>query len=59
MDDLFYEFSSDETDLYCVVTDTLETCKKYSETDKIRLERSKLLSIRGVKFQKIGFTLKT
>lgn len=30
--DLFYRFSVDETDLYCVATDTLETCKKYNES---------------------------
>ena len=54
---LFYQFSSDETDLYCVATDNLETCMKYSEQEKIRLESSKLLQIRGVKFKKIGFTL--
>jgi hypothetical protein len=54
---LFYQFSSDETDLYCVATDNLETCRKYSEEEKKKLENNKLLSIRGVKFQKVGFTL--
>lgn len=54
---LFYRFSSDETDLYCVATDNLETCTKYSETEKKRLENSELLLIRGVKFQKVGFIL--
>ena len=54
---LFYQFSFDETDLYCVATDNLETCRKYNEEEKKRLENNKLLSIRGVKFQKVGFTL--
>lgn len=54
---LFYQFSSDYSDLYCVVTDNLETCKKYSEDEKIKLENNKLLQIRGVKFQKVGLVL--
>lgn len=54
---LFYQFSSDETDLYCVATDNLETCRKYTDEEKKRLENSKLLQIRGVKFQKVELTL--
>jgi hypothetical protein len=54
---LFYRFSSDETDLYCVVTDSLDTCEKYNEDEMKRLESSSLLSLRGVKFKKVGFTL--
>jgi hypothetical protein len=54
---LFYQFSSDETDLYCVATDNLQSCRKYSDEEKKRLENNKLLQIRGVKFQKVWFTL--
>lgn len=54
--DLFYQFSSDEKDLYGVATDNLQTCKKYSEEEMKRLSSSKLLAVRGVKFKKIGFT---
>jgi len=54
---LFYQFSSDETDLYCVATDNLETCRKYTYEEKKRLENNKLLQIRGVKFQKVCFVL--
>jgi len=55
--DLFYQFSSDEKDLYCVATDNLQTCRKYSELEKTRLENNYLLKIRGVKFKKLEFTL--
>lgn len=54
---LFYRFSSDETDLYCVATDNINTCTKYTEEEKIRLSKSELLQIKGVKFQKLCYTL--
>ena len=41
--DLFYRFSSDETDLYCVASDDIESCKKYSESEKKRLSSNKRL----------------
>lgn len=56
-ENLFYRFSSDETDLYCVATDNINTCKKYTEEEKIKLSKSELLQIRKVKFQKLCFTL--
>lgn len=55
---LFYQFSSDESDLYGVITDTLNTCRKYSEEEKLRLSNSKLLKLRGVKFKKVKFNIK-
>lgn len=55
--DLFYRFSSDETDLYCVASDDIESCKKYSESEKKRLEYSELLQIRGCRFRKVGLVL--
>lgn len=55
--DLFYRFSSDETDLYCVASYDIESCKKYSESEKKRLEYSELLQIRGCRFRKVGFVL--
>ncbi len=54
---LFYRFSSDEKDLYCVATDDINTCTKYNEEEKIRLSNSSLLNLRGVSFKKLGFTL--
>ena len=54
--DLFYQFSNDETDLYCVATDTLDTCQKYNDADKKRLETSKLLASKGVKFKKLSLS---
>lgn len=56
-ENLFYQFSSDESDLHCVVTDTLDTCKKYTEEEMERLKHSHLLLLRGVKFHRLGFTI--
>lgn len=53
---LFYQFSYDQTDLYCVVTDNLQTCKKYTEEEKKKLENNELLKVRNVKFRKVFFT---
>lgn len=54
---LFYRFSSDEKDLYCVATDTIETCKKYNAEEKKRLEQSELLSLRKVMFKEVKMSL--
>ena len=55
--DLFYQFSHDETDLYCVATANLQTCRKYTEDEKKRLSNSNLLSLMNVTFKKVNFSL--
>lgn len=54
---LFYRFSIDGTDLYCVATDNLETCMKYTEGEMTEYIGSPLLKRNNVKFKKIGFNL--
>ena len=53
--DMFYQFSGSKNDLYCVATDNLQTCKKYSEEEYLKLRNNKLLDIRGVSFKKVYF----
>jgi len=58
--DLFYWFHSDQKDLSCTVTDTINTCRRYTETEKQYFENNpatrELLELRKVKFRKIGVT---
>ena len=55
--DFFYQVFSDETDLYAVYGDTLETCRKYSEEEKRRISDSGLLKNSDVQFKKLGFII--
>lgn len=50
---LFYRFSEDKKDLYCVATDSIETCKKYSEQEYQELKSNELLKTKKVIFEKL------
>lgn len=53
---IFYQFSSDETDLWGHA-DNIESATKYTKKQALRLSKSPLMDIRGVKFYEIGYTL--